>query len=69
MVGPWYVGDEKMITLEELMTPPTTIEVAELFRAVTMPNHQLSEKGVEIFRRLIFDWELLKARQIHEQNK
>jgi ribosomal protein S27AE len=49
------------MTPEELATPPTPLEAAELLRATTMPDHQLSQAGVDVLRRLIFDWERVRS--------
>lgn len=48
------------MTPEELMKPPTEIEVAELLAAACKPDHQLSEVGVRVLRRLIFAYGVLK---------
>ncbi len=52
-----------MMSPEELMKPPTELEAAELLAAATRPDHQLNEAGVNVLRRLLFDWDRLKARR------
>lgn len=49
------------MTNEELATPPTDLEVAELLAAASRPDYQLSKKGLDVLRRLAFDRDRLKA--------
>ena len=52
-----------VITPDELMRPPTELEVADLLLAACKPDHQLSAEGVKVLRRLIFDWNRLKEQK------
>lgn len=45
---------------EELMKPPTQLEVAELLNAAKSPDKSLSAAGVMVLRRLIFDRDKLR---------
>jgi hypothetical protein len=44
---------------DELKTPPTELEIAELMAAAQKPDHQLSEAGLRVLRRLAFSHDRL----------
>lgn len=49
------------MTNEELTTPPTALEVAELLAAASRPDYHLSKLGLNILRRLAFDRDRLQT--------